>query len=103
LPREITSPGDDLGKNDEDHYRQYDHIETAIGEANLTRDYGVLKTVESPSGVNGTADPALRNEDHHPAVEGYIRNTVPNLSQLALGLGMSKARFAELITEGMNI
>jgi hypothetical protein len=67
------------------------------------RDDAILQRIISPPGVTGIADPRLGNDKNILALEEYIRKTARNLSQLALGLGMSKIRFTELMTEGMNV
>ena len=51
------------------------------------------------SGIDGSTENGLPDDI---GMEDYIRNTVRNLSQLALRSGMSEKRLRELITEGMN-
>lgn len=102
LPKEVLSLEKTPDSNEEEHYRKYNNVETTIGDANLMYDNAELKAADPLSGIVGTADPVNLNEAK-VILDDYIRNTVHNLSQFALGSGMSKARLAELIAEGLNI
>jgi hypothetical protein len=84
------------------YYDRYDKIETTIGESKLMQDYETR--AEGQSGGAGKAVPEVRINDDvvDNGLHDYVRNTVRNLSEYALQSGMTKARFAELIQEGLN-
>jgi len=82
------------------YYDQYDNVETAISSGgDFSQPAGNSRGSVASSGIDGSTENGLPDDI---AMEDYIRNTVRNLSQLALRSGMSEKRLRELITEGMN-
>ena len=82
------------------YYDQYDNVETAI-TSNGGEDFGkpVGTASNLTSGMSGPTENKFLNEI---GMEEYVRNTIRNLSQLALRCGMSEKRLRQLITEEMN-
>ena len=86
------------------YYDQYDNVETVIssgggGARDFAQPAETANGSVASSGIDGSTENGLPDDI---GMEDYIRNTVRNLSQLALRSGMSEKRLRELITEGMN-
>jgi hypothetical protein len=90
-PKEITQ--DSSG-----YYDQYDNIETAIGD----RDYSDDSGNRGPRGIGSHIPREDGNEIKDIGLDDYIRNAVSNMWTLAARCNMSKARFEEIISEGLN-
>jgi len=80
------------------YYSRYDHIETAIADSEAIR----YEDTDNQSGALGDFLPANRDEGLEADVEEYIKNTVSNLKRLALRVGISRPRLADLINESIN-
>ena len=98
--KEITPRLEDTSS----YYNQYDNVETAISSGGgvvrgVMDRVGMANESGSSSGGSGSTENGLLDDI---ALEDYIRDTVRNLSQLALRSGMSEKRLQELIREGMN-
>lgn len=84
------------------YYNQYDSVETTIGESNLMQE-PVANLAQARGGDGKSAPERLSDSREVDAgLDEYVRDTVRNLSRFALRRGMSEARLAELIKEGLN-
>lgn len=90
---------EDPGSRDQEginYYDRYDNVETSIGASDLTS----VSVVPRQHGDVGASMPSVQ-KGLDTGLEDYIRDTVYNLSRLALR-SMPKTRFQELVTEAMQ-
>ena len=93
LTKEITTRLDDRSS----YYDQYDNVETVITSAGS--EDSVKPGGTASSGMSGPTENGFLGDI---GIEEYVRNTIRNLSQLAIRCGMSEKRLRQLIREEMS-